>query len=64
MNKPKNPAGTHRELWDQDSPFRYNRVEQQRQQDRREQKYRKRPDEYLEDDEDDDSEDWIDDSQR
>ena len=58
MKKPKLPPGTHRELWDQDSPFRYNRVERERQQDRREQKYRKRPDQYLEDD--DDWEDWID----
>jgi len=52
MKKPKLPPGAHRELWDQDSPFRYNRVERERQQDRRETKYRKRPDEYLEDDDD------------
>ncbi len=62
MNKPKNPPGTHRELWDQDSPFRYNRVEQQRSELKREQKYRKRPQDYIE--EDDDFEDWNDDSQR
>ena len=50
MKKPKTPPGTHRELWDQDSPFRYNRVEQQRSELRREQKHRKRPQDYIEDD--------------
>lgn len=54
MKKPKTPPGTHRELWDQDSPFRYNRVEREREEDRREQKYRKRPEQYLEDDWDED----------
>lgn len=58
MKKPKIPPGTHRELWDQDSPFRYNRVEQQRDRDRRETKYRKRPDEYLEDDDWEWDDDW------
>ena len=51
MKKPKTPPGTHRELWDQDSPFRYNRVEQTRTEQRRDRKYRKRPQDYLEDDE-------------
>ena len=58
MKKPKNPPGTHKELWDQDSPFRYNRVEQQRSELKREQKYRKRPQDYIEDDDFD----WDDDS--
>lgn len=59
--KKKNPPGTHRELWDQDSPFRYNRVEQQRSELKREQKYRKRPHDYLEDDDWDDLEGPYDD---
>jgi len=55
----KMPKGRHhRALFDNDSPFHYSRVEQQRDEDRRETKYRKRPDQYLEDD--DDWEDWID----
>jgi hypothetical protein len=60
MKKPKIPPGTHRELWDQDSPFRYNRVERERQEDRREQKYRKRPQDYIEDDDWDEWDDGYD----
>ena len=48
MPKPR----AHRALFDEDSPFHYNRVEQQRQEDRRETKHRKRPQDYLEDDDD------------
>lgn len=58
MKKPKTPPGTHRELWDQDSPFRYPRVEQVRDENRKQRKYRKRPHDYIEDDP---SEDWPDD---
>lgn len=58
MKKPKNPPGTHRELWEQDSPFRYPRVEQVRHEQRKERKYRRRPQDYLEDDEPDDN--WSD----
>jgi hypothetical protein len=54
MKKPKNLPGTHRELWEQDSPFRYPRVEQVRHEQRKERKYRRRPQDYLEDDEPDD----------
>jgi hypothetical protein len=54
MKKQKNPPGTHRELWEQDSPFRYPRVEQVRDAQRRDRKYRKRPLDYLEDDEPED----------
>jgi len=50
--------GKHRALWDSDSPFHYSRVEQSRDEDRRETKHRKRPEQYLEDD--DDFEDWDD----
>jgi hypothetical protein len=53
MKKPKTPPGTHRELWDQDSPFRYPRVEQVRHEQRKERKYRKRPDDYIEDEAED-----------
>lgn len=49
------PRGRHhRALFDNDSPFHYSRVEQQRDEDRRETKYRKRPDQYIEDDDLDD----------
>lgn len=49
------PRGrNHRALFDNDSPFHYSRVEQQRDEDRRETKYRKRPDQYIEDDDLDD----------
>jgi hypothetical protein len=54
MKKPKNPPGTHRELWEQDSPFRYPRVEQVRHEQRKERKYRRRPQDYLEDDDEPD----------
>jgi hypothetical protein len=54
MKKPKNPPGTHRELWEQDSPFRYPRVEQVRHEQRKERKYRRRAQDYLEDDEPED----------
>lgn len=51
----KMPRGrNHRALFDNDSPFHYSRVEQQRDEDRRETKYRKRPDQYIEDDDLDD----------
>jgi hypothetical protein len=54
MKKPKMPKPrAHRALFDEDSPFHYNRVEQQRQEDRRETKHRKRPQDYLEDEDDD-----------
>jgi hypothetical protein len=49
MKKPKSTPGTHRALWEQDSPFRYPRVEQVRDQDRKQRKYRRRPDDYLDD---------------
>jgi hypothetical protein len=53
MKKPKNPRGTHRALWEQDSPFRYPRVEQVRDQDRKQRKYRRRPQDYLDDEPED-----------
>jgi hypothetical protein len=59
MKKPKNPPGTHRELWEQDSPFRYPRVEQVRHEQRKERKYRRRPQDYLED-EDEADDNWSD----
>jgi hypothetical protein len=58
MKKHKTPPGAHRELWDQDSPFRYNRVEQQRDQLKRETKHRRRPQDYLEDDDYEWDDDW------
>lgn len=51
--------GKHRELRDPDSPFHYSRVEQRLEQDRRDTKYRKRPQDYLEDDWDDDWDDSV-----
>ena len=58
MKKPKTPQGAHRELWDRDSPFRYARVEQQRDQHKRETKHRRRPQDYLEDDDSEWDDDW------
>ena len=49
MKKPKSTPGTHRELWEEHSPFRYNRVEHVRDAQRRDRKYRKRPGDYLDD---------------
>lgn len=59
MKKPKTPPGTHRELWDQDSPFRYNRVEQARDEQRKDRKYRRRAQDYLQDD-DEPEDHWSD----
>jgi hypothetical protein len=52
MKKPKSTPGTHRALWEQDSPFRYPRVEQVRDQDRKQRKYRRRAHDYLDDEPD------------